>query len=599
MGKAKSVASDSVSHLKWLAECTNDSSVKKTNTSNNHRAFLIFEGGGAKGIAHIGALQAVEEFGVTSVGYAGTSAGAIIASLAAAGFSAPELADFRNKKTIFQSLGRRLGIQSPTKLIGRANWFLLKTLGHLVKRFWFLVIASLGVILSAHLGLIDSKFAVTTLAVWIALVAWGLSGLVSLNKFISRFDKVLATKVIPAKPERGVTFGDLRRAGRPPLKIVSANISRKREEVFSSSSASSADVQVARAVAASICIPFVFKSVSIKINNYVDGGIVSNLPAWVFEEEWQLDREIVTIAISVGDPKEPKRARVITPPSCLVSLVAPIGRVVKTMIQQFQWLKPFLGTALFGSEALGQRIQGALIRVPVTSELGLLEFDVSMKRGIQQVSNAWVATSTILEEQLGEGVEKIYRINKFFLDLVDTQVRNNPSWFMGAPNVDKQSRPSRIRVSLALRHRDHQISRRRSFPVGFLSEDRDHELTFPDSCFSTAPSNAGAAKLTSAAGFVISGGASASVAKQLRKSLWSELEWVAVVPVRQLLKGQTGSDLLARQEWAVVVLIESNIKLVASELDNNSDFLRVLDRMVQKAYSELVAGIADVRILTH
>ena len=51
----------------------------------------IFEGGGVKGIAHIGALRALEERGFFCKKASGTSVGAIIASLVVAGYSSIEL----------------------------------------------------------------------------------------------------------------------------------------------------------------------------------------------------------------------------------------------------------------------------------------------------------------------------------------------------------------------------------------------------------------------------------------------------------------------------------------------------------------------------
>jgi NTE family protein len=52
----------------------------------------VFEGGGVKGIALVGALEAAEEAGITRwVNVAGTSAGAITASLLAVGYSPSEL----------------------------------------------------------------------------------------------------------------------------------------------------------------------------------------------------------------------------------------------------------------------------------------------------------------------------------------------------------------------------------------------------------------------------------------------------------------------------------------------------------------------------
>lgn len=51
----------------------------------------VFEGGGVKGIALVGALEEIEQAGYHFVNVAGTSAGAIAATLVAAGYSAAEL----------------------------------------------------------------------------------------------------------------------------------------------------------------------------------------------------------------------------------------------------------------------------------------------------------------------------------------------------------------------------------------------------------------------------------------------------------------------------------------------------------------------------
>ncbi|MBY6203173.1 patatin-like phospholipase family protein [Maritalea mobilis] len=56
------------------------------------RAFCVFEGGGAKGVAHLGALKAIQQDQALNIcGYAGTSAGAVVAALAAAGWKPDEL----------------------------------------------------------------------------------------------------------------------------------------------------------------------------------------------------------------------------------------------------------------------------------------------------------------------------------------------------------------------------------------------------------------------------------------------------------------------------------------------------------------------------
>src|SRR5438128_1704051 len=51
----------------------------------------VFEGGGVKGIGLVGALTSIEEAGYSWGNLAGTSAGAIVASLVAAGYTATEL----------------------------------------------------------------------------------------------------------------------------------------------------------------------------------------------------------------------------------------------------------------------------------------------------------------------------------------------------------------------------------------------------------------------------------------------------------------------------------------------------------------------------
>src|SRR5947207_3053281 len=54
-------------------------------------ANAVFEGGGVKGIALVGALKRVEEEEVRFVGVGGTSAGSMVAALYAAGYTADEM----------------------------------------------------------------------------------------------------------------------------------------------------------------------------------------------------------------------------------------------------------------------------------------------------------------------------------------------------------------------------------------------------------------------------------------------------------------------------------------------------------------------------
>ena len=58
---------------------------------------------------------------------------------------------------------------------------------------------------------------------------------------------------------------------------------------------------IADIVTASMCIPFLFRPWKVGDKFHVDGGIVSNLPAWPFDEERELDFDAITIACEIAE----------------------------------------------------------------------------------------------------------------------------------------------------------------------------------------------------------------------------------------------------------------------------------------------------------
>ncbi|MBC8768643.1 patatin-like phospholipase family protein [Arenibacter sp. BSSL-BM3] len=62
---------------------------------------LVLSGGGIRGVAHIGAIKAMEEYGIFPSHIAGTSAGAIVGALYAAGCTWEEMLDFFKTTQIF------------------------------------------------------------------------------------------------------------------------------------------------------------------------------------------------------------------------------------------------------------------------------------------------------------------------------------------------------------------------------------------------------------------------------------------------------------------------------------------------------------------
>jgi NTE family protein len=65
---------------------------------------IVLSGGGARGISHIGVLKALEEFGVKANCLAGTSAGSIVGSLYAYGYSPDKILEIIQATSLFKSV---------------------------------------------------------------------------------------------------------------------------------------------------------------------------------------------------------------------------------------------------------------------------------------------------------------------------------------------------------------------------------------------------------------------------------------------------------------------------------------------------------------
>lgn len=200
-----------------------------------HRLAGVFEGGGAKGVAYAGALEATLAKHCWFGAVAGASAGAITAALIAAGLNPTEL------KTESSAAFERLRI--PAFGAGlqrlRLNFGFLDNVGI---REW-----------------LEGR-----LAAQIALFGVDLPG--------------------------PVTFAQLYQATEIELNVVAADLSRGRQIVFSVWDTPSA--QVTDAVLASSSIPFAFPAGHLRVpvgetayvHTLVDGGVWSNFPTFVFRD---------------------------------------------------------------------------------------------------------------------------------------------------------------------------------------------------------------------------------------------------------------------------------------------------------------------------
>lgn len=240
-------------------------------------AYGIFQGGGAKGYAHVGALKAAEERNIRFIRIAGTSAGAIIAALVAAGYSADELLDPMRPVGERGALDVEVSDILDKREFGRISRFMERCEAfaapsppatgylfkwHRAKRAWpfmFLRVLKLAVLEIRFLIFMYRQF-----------------GAVGTQPVVDWLDGLLRAKVGGDGP---VTFGDLAMR----LRIVAANLTTGEVQRFGFPG--DEELPVARSAVASACFPFFFRPVLQGEAMFVDGGLVSNLPVWLFDDE--------------------------------------------------------------------------------------------------------------------------------------------------------------------------------------------------------------------------------------------------------------------------------------------------------------------------
>jgi NTE family protein len=231
-------------------------------------AFGIFKGGGAKGLAHIGALKAAEGREVAFCGVAGTSAGAIVAALVAVGYRADDLYDLsKDPRGRFpKSLLDLLATQNPERdQLWKAARALMndaaETFGDAGPlKAWF----------KAPLFYLRNKKILQQLA-----TQWGVF---QTSHFETWLGGLLKEKVPGTGADGAVVFEDLK----IPLHIIATDLSALSIKVFNKSK--TPREPVSRAVAVSMSLPFFFVPKE-RDPLLVDGGLVSNFPAWVFDAE--------------------------------------------------------------------------------------------------------------------------------------------------------------------------------------------------------------------------------------------------------------------------------------------------------------------------
>ena len=471
------------------------------------RVFVAFAGGGAKGLIHVGALKALEDRHVQFRGLAGTSAGAVVASLRAAGFSSSDILDPESGVSLIDSL-REIdhGIAKVTDMFGKSGWGRVLLFRWAVSHQLWLAALVLLIGVAVPIGLIGAGatrscaamlFAGATVLMLVLVCGVGVRFLIGGLAHLGRFRAVLATvlqrKIFPDEPDRIVRMGDFARDGRPTLKIVSANLSRRSLQLFSPER--TPDIPVADAVAASICLPIIFAPWRIGQEAFVDGGIVSNLPAWPFDEERELDPGAMTIAIEIADTSN-----------------APL-------VRRFNWLSSAIRTALFGSGELNLRVSGEAEQLVLESNLKLLQFDLTLDQARQEVRDGEAAASVRLDKRL-------FRRPELYRNACEVTRGLTEDVLESALEIDTK----RVRVAIAVPDRDYYHSLRLRFSAGY-EDDADEGMLVP-----IEASVLGAAWQTRESRFEIapfpfSLDMPGEPNRLRRKLLWSKLAWQLCIPI--------------------------------------------------------------------
>lgn len=208
---------------------------QKSGTKNYHFKNLVFEGGGVKGIAYVGALKRLEEEGILQniEKVAGTSAGAMVAVLVGLGFSTDELYDILKTLNFKNFMDSSWGIIRDTKrLLTDYGWY---------KGDFFRDLMA---------GYIEQKTG----------------------------DGEATFADIAEKREQGMPFRD--------IYLIGADLSTGYSKVFSADL--TPDAKVADAARISMSIPLFFAAIK-GLNGdghiYVDGGLLDNYAIKVFDRK--------------------------------------------------------------------------------------------------------------------------------------------------------------------------------------------------------------------------------------------------------------------------------------------------------------------------
>lgn len=531
-------------------------SLKPEDHRIRQRVYCIFEGAGARGVAHIGALKVISENDIDVAGYAGTSAGAIIAALAAVGYSSDEIYSYHTGKGVLDELDKdptnndinvtKCPVGKPTQLLGKA-WNQIRLIRWIINHHAALKItAILFIVLYLVAGsAFFPRFAIISIIGLFLLAGWGVrriaKGFVSLDEVRGSLNQLLRMKLQHQRLGDDVTFKDLADARCPPLRIVAANISRNELTLFSAET--TPELSVADAVCASICIPIVFVPYRIAGCDYLDGGLLSNLPAWVFDDERSCDRDALTAAIQIE--KKPTFDEDTKP-------VGSIASAFKTM--------------LAGTDPLNKRGVEKLTATTLVVALGLLDFDLTKADAREILEQAEGYCRADLIKRMIELPNEINGVCESVAAQCAQAIRSAHD-IVGVPDY-----VSTIRVAVGI-----PSPLRKSIKIEFGSgydqlTDERLRLPFEASLMGEALVDGAAVYAAAHDRETWSNYLNRPQDRWTKKLLWQDLQWVLCIPIeiapsKRLVISVDGNEPLSLNDADQQALLDSLEQLIYSEFD--------------------------------
>ena len=301
----------------------------------------VFEGGGAKGVAYGGALDVVAEKGLWFRRIAGTSAGAITASLIAAGYDHKEMRSVIMGTNFNDFKDRKWGFL-PTWLnmlfFGGLYW------GHYFEK-------------------------------WID------------KKFVEKLGFSPRMKDLPI-----------------PLTLIASNITDKEMLIINKETAP--DLKVSTAVRMSMGIPFFFNVFrwlgsykdKIKIRRVVDGGLLSNFPLFVLENDGE--HGVPVVGFRLHEIAKKKKHKTFW--SILLALLKklPVVDIAANILST--------GMDAHDNRHIEDDDWARIVNIPV--DVGTTDFDLTPAKKEELMEKGRVATEKVLDKKLTEAERQ--RVNK-------------------------------------------------------------------------------------------------------------------------------------------------------------------------------------------